>query len=652
MDTPFVWGEGGEAVSQDALARRRKLAEALMLKGADTSPVQSWTQGAARVAQTLAGLMQNKYANEDEQTTNKSWMDALGGVTGNSSPSPVASALGGGGGGDLSSAADAIAKIESGGRYNATGPVTKNGDRAYGKYQVMGNNIPQWTKEALGQEMTPEQFVASPQAQDAVFKHRFGGYLDKTGSPSDAASMWFTGRPLADGASRKDVLGTSGSQYVSRFLSAYNPQGGQPQGQPNALAFSGQTANDGPQPGIGQPQDQTSPNGMVLPQQSPQAAPQPKGMLGLGAAAPQPAAPAGPDAGMQNKLLAIIANPMAPPTVRAAAQAKLQMITKDPNQELQRQVLQGQIAAQPYELQGKQLQNAKTAAELPNVGVPEAVQKLHAAGFDDNRIRAIANDPNHPMHGQIMNAIAGGGVNVSVNNQQESEQAKVVGKAVGDRQVATENAYQTAPEKLQKIQLFKTLLNGVQTGALAGTNARIADVALGLGISPDTLKAVGLDPNMPATEQSLQSAVASATVGMIGKGGFPANNFSDADRKFLMGTNVQLSNRPEANALILEVQQRTAQRELEAADSWAKAQEAGVKYPEWERQWARKSASENIFADLKPQADALLKKPGTGGPQGGSGQALQQAKDAISRGAPRDKVIQRLRENGIDPAGL
>lgn len=34
------------------------------------------------------------------------------------------------------------------------------------------------------------------------------------------------------------------------------------------------------------------------------------------------------------------------------------------------------------------------------------------------------------------------------------------------------------------------------------------------------------------------------------------------------------------------------------------------------------------------------------------GDALQQARDAIARGAPRDKVIERLRSMGIDPGGL
>lgn len=35
-----------------------------------------------------------------------------------------------------------------------------------------------------------------------------------------------------------------------------------------------------------------------------------------------------------------------------------------------------------------------------------------------------------------------------------------------------------------------------------------------------------------------------------------------------------------------------------------------------------------------------------------AGNALQQARDAIARGAPREAVIQRLRQNGIDPMGL
>jgi hypothetical protein len=78
-----------------------------------------------------------------------------------------------------SSYASAISNIESGGKYDSLGPVTKTGDRAYGKYQVMGQNVGPWTQEVLGKAMTPEEFAANPQAQDAVFNAKFGNYVDK-----------------------------------------------------------------------------------------------------------------------------------------------------------------------------------------------------------------------------------------------------------------------------------------------------------------------------------------------------------------------------------------------------------------------------------------------------------------------------------------
>jgi len=116
----------------------------------------------------------------------------------------------------------AIASIESAGsgNYGAVGPLTKKGNRAYGRYQVMDFNIPSWTKKYFGQELTPEQFLNSPEAQDAVFKGEFGSYVDKYGNPQDAASMWFTGRPAAEGAGRSDILGTTGASYVSKFNKA------------------------------------------------------------------------------------------------------------------------------------------------------------------------------------------------------------------------------------------------------------------------------------------------------------------------------------------------------------------------------------------------------------------------------------------------
>ena len=103
--------------------------------------------------------------------------------------------------------ASAISGIESSGRYNLMGPITRSGDRAHGKYQVMGANIGPWTREALGRELSPQEFLNDTDAQEAVFRHQFGKNVDKYGSPQEAASVWFSGRPMAQAGNAKDVLG-------------------------------------------------------------------------------------------------------------------------------------------------------------------------------------------------------------------------------------------------------------------------------------------------------------------------------------------------------------------------------------------------------------------------------------------------------------
>lgn len=118
--------------------------------------------------------------------------------------------------------ANAIASIESAGSggYSALGPITAKGNRAYGRYQVMDFNIGPWTEKYFGRRLTPEEFLASKEAQDAVFAGEFGGNVEKYGNPQDAASVWFTGKPVATGNTRKDILGTTGSGYVNKFNEA------------------------------------------------------------------------------------------------------------------------------------------------------------------------------------------------------------------------------------------------------------------------------------------------------------------------------------------------------------------------------------------------------------------------------------------------
>ena len=132
--------------------------------------------------------------------------------------------------GDMGLYKQAIRLIESGsfaGNYSAIGPATQSGDRAYGAYQVMGANVPSWTQGALGQSLSIQQFLANPAAQDAVFDKYFGAALSKYGSPQQAASVWFTGRPMTSASmAAADVTGTTGSAYVDNFNAALEKASG------------------------------------------------------------------------------------------------------------------------------------------------------------------------------------------------------------------------------------------------------------------------------------------------------------------------------------------------------------------------------------------------------------------------------------------
>lgn len=114
---------------------------------------------------------------------------------------------------------DAIASIESkgSGDYGAVGPTHPKMGRALGRYQIMESNIGPWSMEALGREVTPDEFMSDPKIQDAIFDKKFQGYVAKYG-PEGAAQAWFGGPGGVGKTDRKDVLGTSIGGYGKKFM--------------------------------------------------------------------------------------------------------------------------------------------------------------------------------------------------------------------------------------------------------------------------------------------------------------------------------------------------------------------------------------------------------------------------------------------------
>lgn len=117
-------------------------------------------------------------------------------------------------------------------KYGVMGPITNSGDRAYGKYQVMGSNIAAWTKQYVGKAMTPVQFLHDEQAQEKVFEGEFGRLVKKYG-PRGAARAWFAGEGGMNNLDATDATSTykgiSVREYDRRFAGALPV--GQPQGK-------------------------------------------------------------------------------------------------------------------------------------------------------------------------------------------------------------------------------------------------------------------------------------------------------------------------------------------------------------------------------------------------------------------------------------
>lgn len=119
-----------------------------------------------------------------------------------------------------------LTQQESGGNYGAVGPWVGS-DRAYGRYQVMGANIPSWTAKYYGRRLTPQEYLNNRAAQDAVVRGVLGGYYNRYGA-AGAAAMWYSGQ--------SNPNKTYGNPPVYRYVqSVLNRAGG----------YSGQSVTSG-----------------------------------------------------------------------------------------------------------------------------------------------------------------------------------------------------------------------------------------------------------------------------------------------------------------------------------------------------------------------------------------------------------------------
>jgi hypothetical protein len=277
----FTWGDGGAAVTPDALAERRKLARVLMAQGSDTSPVQHWTQGAARIAQSLLGTYDMGQADKAERGARDASSERskalLGALIGGDAPQPSMASIpvsaeapspsgGGIGAGGIRSPGIASAfprsliQSESGGNWQAQNNVTGAGGMPghFGRLQFGQARLQDaMNAGAIPQGTTPQIFMADPGLQQQAEAWHFSDIDQniKNSGLDRAIGATIKGIPVTqDGMRAVAHLGGSGGlakfiqtggQYdpadangtrLSDYLKAHAGQTASPQAQPVQMA--------------------------------------------------------------------------------------------------------------------------------------------------------------------------------------------------------------------------------------------------------------------------------------------------------------------------------------------------------------------------------------------------------------------------------
>lgn len=338
----------------------------------------------------------------------------------------------------LGALAHGIGKVESSNNYAAIGPVTSSGDRAYGRYQVMGNNVPSWTKEVLGTAMTPAEFRSDPQAQDAVFNAKMAQNLAKYGNVDDATSVWFSGRPMSKAGNASDGYNTV-PQYISKVRSAMMlPEAAANAGAPTGAAAFQPTMT----PSWALHPEAPEPDPMVVasiganPQGAAQA-PAPGVQVAQAPVAPQtppsrlPVAPAARsdkadgDAVAAKSYVAQFQQQKAQQIANVEAQMaqvrNLAQASNDPTYLQKAQSVYQQLQAQRATLSQQTVQTLPDGRLLvgssdgPKIvdprdkekadRVPDGIRRLNAVGMSTEEVKAAYANPQHPQHNLVMQTL-------------------------------------------------------------------------------------------------------------------------------------------------------------------------------------------------------------------------------------------------------
>jgi hypothetical protein len=189
---------------------------------------------------------------------------------------------------------------------------------------------------------------------------------------------------------------------------------------------------------------------------------------------------------------------------------------------------------------------------------------------------------------------------VSVNQSQEKEEHKAVGKYFGEQYATIQKTGLGASGKISRVQRLDQLLDGVNTGKFAPLGVEVASAAQSLGFNIDPKLGNKQAAEAIANEMALEMRNPSGGAGMPGA-------MSDKDREFLKQTTPGIEKTPEGRKLIAESMVKLAKRDQEVA--------------RMARQYRSKHGTidEGFYEQLQEYSDnnPLFTTPGNTGGKGG-----------------------------------
>lgn len=690
----FLFG-GSTNETPASIKQKRDLVRALM--GASNAP-RNIGEGLNALGDGIVANVLDRRANEAEAKGTTAANDLFNSILGTGAPATSAptvsmpSTTGAGQqmadtsptpAGGMGGYRNAIASIESAGSgdYGAVGPTHPKLGRALGRYQIMEANIGPWSQEALGRAVTPDEFMADPKLQDAIFDKKFGGYVEKFG-PEGAAQAWIGGPGGVGKLDRKDSLGTSIGAYGQKFNRAIgaNPQ--------VASAATPQAAIEAAAPASGYVDPMVStPNSMaaqpaatqVPPLDPPRTiAPAPQvAQVAQPQQRPAQAPQAGIFGGVDPRLLQALQNPFLNEGQKASIQLLIQQQQRASQQQQEQQTWQAreeykrtaehsdpsyQLEQDYKKAQLEALKNKTGKTNLINAGEgniydPDSKTWIKAPGaqgqtgdafrFGGNSVEAqalnglIESQQLTPMQAQSLAAgktitgpngeilfLTPQGVFKQPGGQAQAQPSPEVDIFAG---TPMEAGAQAAPQQQTRAPTNDAI---PITSPKAPSNeqlnaASFADRMNSAGQKLDQYEGQGLN----GTSQFLtRSPFVPSIIGntIVGKTNPEYQVFDQAKRDFI---NAQL--RRESGAVI-------GQDEFDNADKQYFPQPGDSPEVIKQKREARKLAVESMGRSAGP----TYKRPAA------ESDDIRMAREAIAKGADRQKVIQRLRDANIDPTGL